>query len=59
MMLTRGGPSRTTETLVLGIYDQAFSAFEFGRASALSILMVLVTLGYVAVYIRFTKSTEI
>jgi multiple sugar transport system permease protein len=59
LMLTGGGPSRTTETLVLGIHGEAFGSFEFGRASALSILMVIVTLVYVSIYVRVMKTTEV
>ena len=59
MMLTGGGPSRATETLALGIYDTAFKSFEFGRASALGVVMVFITIIYVIFYLKVTRKTEI
>jgi multiple sugar transport system permease protein len=59
LMLTGGGPSNTTQTLVLGIHDDAFSAFEFGRSSALSVLMTIFASIYVVFYMRHTKTTEV
>ena len=59
MMLTGGGPNRATEVLALGIYDTAFKGFEFGRASALSVVMVFITILYVLFYLKVTGKTEI
>lgn len=49
--LTGGGPFRSTETLVIKIYQEAYANFNIGLSSALSVLvflflMVLITLFY-------------
>ncbi|PMC76109.1 carbohydrate ABC transporter permease [Brachybacterium sp. UMB0905] len=44
-VLTRGGPGDSTRTVVMVIYESAFRQLEFGRASAIGlILMVLIML---------------
>jgi ABC-type sugar transport system permease subunit len=45
-VLTGGGPGRGTEILLTWIYKQAFQYGEFGYAAALSVVMVLVTVGF-------------
>jgi len=41
-MLTNGGPARSTETLVFQIYREAFSFNQFGRASALGMVLLVI-----------------
>jgi len=41
-MLTNGGPARSTETLVFQIYREAFSFNQFGRASALGMVLLFI-----------------
>jgi len=50
-ILTRGGPSSSTTTLVYSIYDQAFANnnSNFGYASAQAIVLLLVVLAVTAV----------
>ncbi|MCW1805367.1 carbohydrate ABC transporter permease [Brachybacterium squillarum] len=44
-VLTRGGPGDSTRTVVMVIYESAFRELEFGRASAIGlVLMVLIML---------------
>ena len=44
-VLTRGGPGGSPRTVVMVIYESAFRALEFGRASAIGlVLMVLIML---------------
>ncbi|MCT1655464.1 carbohydrate ABC transporter permease [Brachybacterium muris] len=44
-VLTRGGPGDSTRTVVMVIYESAFRQLEFGRASAIGlVLMVLIML---------------
>lgn len=47
-MLTGGGPNLATHTWQLEIYNQAFSSFKAGYASAISILNALATFAGVA-----------
>lgn len=50
-LLTQGGPSDRTQTLPVLIYNQGFKAFEMGEAAALSMLFLLLMLGFTAVYL--------
>lgn len=43
-ILTKGGPFRSTETLVYRIYTEGFSNFELGTAAALSFVLLAITL---------------
>lgn len=40
-VLTKGGPDRSTVTLVMAIYDTAFRQFSLGRAAALSVVLLV------------------
>lgn len=50
--LTGGGPLRSTETLAVGIYNEAFGNFEFENAAALGIITVLISILIVLVSAR-------
>lgn len=41
-VLTKGGPMRSTETLVIRIYEEAFTNFNMGISSALSVIVVVI-----------------
>lgn len=40
-VLTHGGPDNSTVTLVMAIYNTAFSKFDLGKAAALSIVLLV------------------
>ena len=44
-VMTRGGPLGSTTTIVYHLYEQAFSRFHLGYASAVAYLLFLVSLG--------------
>lgn len=46
-IMTRGGPLHGTEVLGLRAYLEGFGALEFGRASALTVITMLMTVGLV------------
>lgn len=50
-VMTAGGPSGSTETLIIRTYLSAFKYLRFGRASALAAIMLLVVLIFTAVYL--------
>lgn len=50
MVMTGGGPGGATEIWGIGIYRTGFGAFNFGGASAMSVLLFLVVLGFFVVY---------
>ncbi len=43
-VMTQGGPIRSSETVVLHIYQRAFGDFQMGYASAMSIILMLIIL---------------
>jgi multiple sugar transport system permease protein len=49
-LLTGGGPSGATNTIVINVYKQAFESSELGRAAALGILGLLLSLSVTIVY---------
>jgi len=48
-LLTGGGPGVDTETLMMFVYNQGFSVFEFGTASAAAWILFVLILGVTAV----------
>jgi len=58
MVLTGGGPARATETLALSIYNRTFQFFEVGRASALGVLVFLLSLVLVVASLRLLLPKE-
>jgi multiple sugar transport system permease protein len=51
-VMTRGGPGLSSTTLPVMIYRQAFTDFNVGMASALSVLLFLVLLVFSYYYIK-------
>ena len=51
-VMTRGGPLRSTNTVVYYLYEQAFYRFDLGYASAVAYLLFLVTLGLAFLQMR-------
>ncbi len=47
-VLSRGGPGDATRTAVMVIYESAFQQLEFGRASAIGIVLTLVIVAVTA-----------
>jgi multiple sugar transport system permease protein len=43
-LMTKGGPVGTTETLVIDLYSQAFESQELGRAAAIGMVGVIISL---------------
>ena len=54
--LTGGGPGESTEMMVTYIYEKAFRELQLGYASALSVIMVLVSFGIVAFFSYIFRS---
>lgn len=44
LVMTRGGPADTTQTLSLLIYRSSFQDFQFGRGSAVAVVLLAATL---------------
>ena len=54
-LLTSGGPSNATNILIFDLYREAFSFFNFGTASAKSVVLFLVVAVLMAVQFRLTE----
>jgi len=59
LSLTSGGPFRSTETVALNIYQEAFSYGNFGAGSAKSLIYFLIVGGITLLQVRLTKKREI
>lgn len=53
MVMTRGGPAKSTEVAVLYIYQQSFNFLNMGYASALSVVLFLILLVFSFVQMKF------
>ena len=56
-LFTKGGPSDGTTTLPVYIYETAFTAFSFGEAAAVSVLMALMLLVLGLLYVKYVPSS--
>ncbi len=54
-VLTRGGPGDSTRTAVMMIYESGFQELQFGRASAIGIVLTLMILGVTALQFRLSR----
>ncbi|WP_055585685.1 carbohydrate ABC transporter permease [Peterkaempfera griseoplana] len=58
-LLTGGnGPQGSTTTVVYLVYQYAFNFNNYGSASALGLVMLLVLAGFSAVYVRLSRETD-
>ncbi|GAF63757.1 carbohydrate ABC transporter permease [Alkalihalobacillus trypoxylicola] len=55
IMMTGGGPGNATETIVHMIYKTAFRDFNFGLASAQSVILFLILMGFAIAQFRLMK----
>lgn len=54
-VLTRGGPGDSTRTVVMVIYESAFRQLEFGRASAIGLILMLLIMLVTAAQFRLAR----
>lgn len=55
-VMTRGGPNYATTNLVFSIYEYGFIRFDFGRASAVAVILLLITVSLAVVQFRVLRS---
>ncbi|MEZ4621765.1 MAG: sugar ABC transporter permease [Caldilineaceae bacterium] len=55
-VMTRGGPNYATTNLVFSIYEYGFIRFDFGRASAVAVILLVITVGLAIVQFRLLRS---
>jgi len=56
-IMTKGGPARATELLSLWVYREAAENYRFGRASAVAVVMSLISTVFVLFYLYMLKRT--
>lgn len=54
-VLTRGGPGDSTRTVVMVIYESAFRELEFGRASAIGLVLMVAIMLITALQFRLAR----
>ncbi len=50
--LTGGGPANSTEVVSIKIYHESFSFLRFGKASAMSYILLIIVLGFILFYLK-------
>lgn len=58
MVMTQGGPDNTTVTMVMSVYNTAFTSFDLGTAAALSIILLFALVIINALQLRFVKGSD-
>lgn len=54
-ILTQGGPSGSTRTLLYMYYQLGFEEFDMGQATAVAMVMIVLTVGLSAIQFRASK----
>lgn len=57
--LTQGGPSKTTQSIALNLYDDAFSKFNMGYACAKSVILFLIIMMITGIQLVVTRKKEV
>lgn len=55
-VMTRGGPNYATTNLVFSIYEYGFIRFDFGRASAVAIILLVLTVVLAIIQFRVLRT---
>ena len=58
LILTSGGPGRSTQVLSLYAFQMAYKDFNFGYAGALSVVMFVLLMLFAWAYIRLSKVNQ-
>ncbi|UCF99672.1 MAG: sugar ABC transporter permease [Spirochaetaceae bacterium] len=58
LAITGGGPLHKTETIALYMYHQAFRFGEVGKGSGIGVVLLLISLVFAVIYIKFFKPTR-
>lgn len=55
---TKGGPGQATSVVNLYIYEEAFRGLRFAEASAMSVVVLIITMALTAVFLRTSNKLE-
>jgi multiple sugar transport system permease protein len=58
-MMTGGGPGTATYTMVYYLYNEAFSKYRFGYASALSAILFVVIMFFSLIQMKINKQVDV
>jgi len=58
MVMTQGGPDNSTVTLVMSIYNTAFTSFDLGKAAAISILLLIALVVINVLQLKLVKGSD-
>jgi raffinose/stachyose/melibiose transport system permease protein len=56
--MTGGGPAQSTQMLALWGFTQSMQIYDFGRGSAISVVLLLITLAIVIPYLHWSQKRE-
>jgi multiple sugar transport system permease protein len=56
LIMTRGGPSNATRTIMMYVYDTSFLYFRLGSGAAMAIVLMFVLIGLSVLQLRFLRS---
>jgi multiple sugar transport system permease protein len=56
--MTFGGPGNATELLGISLYRKAFESFKMGESSSLSIIALLVAIGFTAIFLEILNKRK-
>lgn len=59
LVLTKGGPAGSTTSIAYNIYTEAFSASNYGLATAKSLIFFVLVLAITAIQLKFFKAKEV
>lgn len=59
LSLTKGGPFRSTESVALNIYNEAFQNNRYGLGTAKAIIFFVVVAIITSLQVKITKSKEV
>ncbi|AZS13226.1 carbohydrate ABC transporter permease [Paenibacillus lutimineralis] len=59
LALTGGGPFKSTQTVALNIYNDAFKTYQTGYASAKSVILLLIVAVIAIIQLRVTRKREV
>lgn len=54
-VLTRGGPAKSTEVVSMAMYREAFAYGNYGRASTMALLLLVIALGITYAFARLSE----
>ena len=55
VVITGGGPASTSQTLPSYMYTKAFSSYDFGLASALGVVLMLILVCYALIFLKISN----